>query len=97
MALYVDSARNRFGRMVMSHLFADTSEELAEAERALGIPRGSIHHPGQAKEHLDVSQAKRRDAIAMGAKEISTRQVARLIAGRRQQMTRAAEQQGTDE
>ena len=41
----------------MSHLFEDSSEELAEAERTLGMPQGSIRHAGQPKEQVDVSQA----------------------------------------
>ena len=43
--LYVDHARLPSRRMLMSHLVADTPEELLEAETALGIPQGSIQYP----------------------------------------------------
>ena len=61
--LYVDDARNPFRHMIMSHLMADTPQELQEAERLLDIPPGSIQHPGTANEHLDISQTKRTTAI----------------------------------
>ena len=84
--LYVDDARNPFRHMVMSHMMADTSEELAQAERDLGIPPGSIQHPGEPSEHLDVSQTKRREAVQkLGAKEISSRDMVRIIQKRRQE------------
>ena len=60
--LYVDHARIPYGRMLMSHLMADTPEELREMAGKLKMERW-IQHPGTPKEHLDVSESKREEAI----------------------------------
>ena len=74
MPLYVDDARNRYGPMLLSHMMADTSGELERARQELGIPPSSIHHPDSPDEHMDLSQAKRREAIArLGARPVSSR------------------------
>ena len=69
--------------MRMSHLLADSPEELRQAETALGLPSGSIQYPGTPKEHLDVSERKRTLAIAMGAKPVTSRCIVRIIRQRR--------------
>ena len=63
MALYVDDAQNPYGRMKMAHMIADTHAELVQAAEALGLDRW-LQHEGTWKEHLDVCQSKRREAIA---------------------------------
>ena len=82
--LYVDSLKLPFGRMLMSHLIADTPEELQAAETALGLPKGSIQYPGTWKEHLDVSQSKRAQAISSGATVIPATQLTRMLTKRRE-------------
>ena len=73
--------------MKMSHLMADSSKELQDAETRLGIPRGSIQNPGQPNEHLDISQTKRREAITLlGANDVSSRQLVRMVQARRAKM-----------
>ena len=68
----------------MSHMMADTPEELDAARRALGIPPTAIHHPGTPDEHMDVSQAKRQQAImSLAAIPVSPRFLVRLRQGRR--------------
>ena len=85
MALYVDNARNRYGRMLLSHMMADTPEELEQARRALGIPTAAIHHPGSPDEHMDLSQAKRKEAIArLDARPVSSRCLVALRRRRRE-------------
>lgn len=76
--LYVDHARIRFRRMLMSHLVADSPDELLQAQTDLGIPDGSIQYPGTWKEHLDVSESKRTLAVRMGAKEITGRELVEI-------------------
>ena len=75
--LYVDHLRIPFGRMLMSHLVADTQEELRDAARQLGLHQ-YIQYPGGWKEHLDLSESKRREAIWMGAKEVTAREIVRI-------------------
>ena len=86
MPLYVDHARIQYRGMRMSHMLADTPAELQEAERALGIPLGSIQYQGNPKEHLDISESKREQAIRnMGAIEVSSKTLAKMIRRRRTQ------------
>lgn len=84
MSLYVDHARIQYRGMRMSHMLADTPAELQEAERALGIPVGSIQYQDTPKEHLDISESKRDQAIHdMGAIEVSSKTLVRMIQRRR--------------
>lgn len=86
MTLYVDNARTPLGRMRMSHLMADSPEELERARRALGLPRSALHHPGTPDEHLDVGQTKRQLAIeALGAQQVSSRYLVSLRQARRRE------------
>lgn len=56
-----------FGRMKMSHMIADSSEELQAMADKLGLARRWIQYPGTAKEHYDVCLSVRKKAIALGA------------------------------
>ena len=85
MALYVNHARHPYRGMRMSHLLADSTEELEEASKRLGLPEGCVQHPGTHKEHLDVSETKRSLAIAMGAHPVTSREIGEMIRRRRQQ------------
>ena len=83
--LYVDHMRFPFQRMLMNHLIADTHEELEQAIIDLGLPRGIIQHPGEPKEHLDVSESKRALAIRLGARPITSRELVEMVQRRREQ------------
>ena len=80
--IYVDHARIPYGQMLMSHLMADTPEELREMAKKLEIER-YIQYPGTPKEHLDVSEYKRAEAIRMGAASVTGRQLAEIIRSKR--------------
>ena len=83
--LYVDHLQIPFGRMKMSHLIADSPEDLREAADQLGFRREWIQYPGGWKEHLDVSESKRRQAIReLGAREITARELALMLIERRE-------------
>ena len=84
--LYVDHARISYQRMLVNHLMADTSQELQQPEIDLGLPRGSVQHPGEAKELLDVCEEKRRLAIKMGARPISPKELVEIVRRRRQKL-----------
>lgn len=71
MTVYVDDARNRHGRMLMSHMAADTPEELDDMARHLGLRPEWVHDGGIR--HYDVSQTKRSEAIKAGAHAVATR------------------------
>ena len=76
MAVYVDTMRAAFGRMVMCHMIADSREELDAMADAIGVQRKWIQHAGTHLEHFDVSLTKKAAAIQRGAIEISMRELA---------------------
>ena len=79
MAVYVDPAifRKPRGWKLYCHLAADSLEELHAFARSLGIGRHFFH--ASAKHlHYDLAEERRADAIAAGALEVSSRELARL-------------------
>ena len=89
MSLYVDNARIPYGRMKMSHLIADTPEELRAACATLGLSARYIQHPQSPREHLDISLTKRAQAISrLGAREITSRQIVEIIQSKREEEVR---------
>jgi len=77
MTVYVDDARTPWRRgMKMSHVTADTVEELVAFGRRIGFKRQwlqNIRCP-----HFDVSESHRRQAIQLGAVATTEREVARI-------------------
>lgn len=76
MPVYVDDMRmpaqvGRFNAR-WSHLMADSSEELHAFAARIGLRRSWAQHEGTWKEHYDVTDSKRRAAIALGAIPIET-------------------------
>lgn len=83
MAVYVDNARLPYGRMVMCHMVADTQGELLAMADRIGVARRWLQAQGTPREHFDVCLAKRALAVEAGAQEVTTREVAELIARKR--------------
>lgn len=69
MPVYVDTATNRFRRMKMSHMIADTPEELASMARRLGLRLSHFQRSASAP-HFDICQSKKKEARALGAIEL---------------------------
>ncbi|BBE74348.1 DUF4031 domain-containing protein [Oharaeibacter diazotrophicus] len=68
MAVYVDDARRPLGRMLMSHMWADSKSELLAMADRIGLSRRWMQQPPTATWlHFDVCQATRDRAIAAGA------------------------------
>jgi hypothetical protein len=82
MSIYVDNAMNQFGRMKMSHMISDTTDELHSMADKIGIQRkwfqNNPDHP-----HYDISQSKRKLAIQYGAIEITAKELVEIIQGKR--------------
>ena len=76
MTVYVDNARNPFGRMIMCHMTADTLDELHAMATQLGLRRWfqDHHYP-----HYDISLSKRKQAIELGAVEVDVRERVRQM------------------
>jgi hypothetical protein len=68
MAVYVDNAFIPYGRMKMSHLWADTEIELLKMVDKIGVSRRWIQKPPKASwVHFDIAMSKRELAIKYGA------------------------------
>ena len=91
MAVYIDNANIRYGRMVMSHMIADSTIELLSMADLIGLKREWIQNAGTPKEHFDVSVSRRRFAIRMGAVPITQRRLAQMIAERRSAPVKSAD------
>ena len=80
MTVYVDDMyrypMGRYGRMKMSHMMADTTEELLEMADTIGVDRCWIQEPGTPGEHFDIAMSKRALAVDAGAVEVTLRQLA---------------------
>lgn len=74
MAVYVDDMYRypigEYRGMKMSHLTADTTEELLAMVDTIGVQRKWIQYPGTWKEHFDIAFSKRKLAVEAGAIEI---------------------------
>lgn len=66
MTVYVDNAEIPFRGMLMSHLVADTLDELHEFAQGIGLRREWFQD--KRLPHYDVSKSKAKEAIKAGAK-----------------------------
>lgn len=83
MAVYVDDMKSPYGRMKMCHMIADTTEELLEMVDKIGVQRKWIQKTGTPYEHFDIALTKREKAIKLGAIEISSKELVKIIMNRR--------------
>lgn len=86
--VYVDDmykiSLGQFGRMKMSHMVADTREELLEMADKIGVQRKWIQYKDTPNEHFDICMKKRELAISSGAKAITMREMAIMTQQRRE-------------
>jgi hypothetical protein len=87
MTVYVDDmyrhAMGQFRRMKMSHMIADTDEELHAMADRIGVVRRWHQGPPNHDSHYDIAVSKRALAIAAGARPISLRDLACMSTVRR--------------
>ena len=83
MSVYVDAAMIPYGRMRMSHMMADTHDELIEMADKIGVAKNWIQHEGKPMEHFDISMAKRDLALQYGAIAVTSRQLVMMVKRRR--------------
>ena len=80
MTVYVDNAEIAFGRMKMSHMIADTVEELHEMAERIGMRSEWFQaSPPSSFPHYDVSLSKRREAVRLGAVLMNRREIGEKI------------------
>ena len=82
MAVYVDDMykyqMGQYRRMKMSHMIADTEEELHQMADKIGVARRWYQG-----DHYDICMSKRALAVQFGAKEIPIRELSRMAIGKR--------------
>lgn len=83
MSVYVDDMRASFGRMVMCHMIADTTEELLAMADKIGVQRKWIQKAGTHYEHFDIALNKRALAVQHGAIEITWREAGQKCRAKR--------------
>jgi hypothetical protein len=86
MTVYVDDMQAPFGRMVMCHMVADSTEELLAMADRIGVQRKWIQKAGTHHEHFDIALSKRAAAVAAGAVEITSSQLGRMLIAKREAM-----------
>jgi len=74
MTVYVDNMRAAYGRMVLCHMLADTSEELHAMADRIGVARRWVQRAGTRMEHYDISLGRRALAVEAGAREVTRRE-----------------------
>lgn len=77
MSVYVDQADIPFRRMIMSHMVADTLDELHAMAASLGLRRAWFQP--FSFPHYDVAKAVRADAVSRGAIEVDHRGIAEVM------------------
>lgn len=89
MTVYVDNhylyATSRFRGMRMSHMIADTDEELHAMAARIGLRREWYQG-----DHYDVGIGKRAQAVACGAREVTWRQLGQMVVKRRRNERKTA-------
>ncbi len=87
MTVYVDdmheSPVGEFRRMKMSHMIADSTDELLAMADKIGVQRKWLQHAGTEREHFDIAKSKRALAVQHGAVEITMREAAQMVQARR--------------
>lgn len=77
--VFVDNMRRKYGRMIMCHMIADTSEELLGMAQRIGVAKKWLQAAGTYQEHFDICLEKRTAAIGLGAQEISSKELVRRL------------------
>jgi hypothetical protein len=83
MSVYVDDMQAGYGRMIMCHMVADTTDELIAMAEKIGVQTKWIQAKGTWREHFDVCKSKREKAIALGAKSVTQRELALILRERK--------------
>ena len=77
MSVYVGNLEFRYGRMKMSHMVADTEEELHAMASKIGIRRKWFQNKDTDRHlpHYDICKSKKLLAISLGTVEMTDREI----------------------
>lgn len=81
--VYVDNMDTGFGRMKMSHMVADSTEELLQMVDNIGVQRKWIQKQGTNLEHFDICLSKKKLAVQYGAIQKPMMELARATIARK--------------
>lgn len=76
--VYVGTREYKLGRMIMSHLVADTIEELHKMAKDIGVSRKHFQNK-KSKPHYDICKQNKTKAINLGAIEVNDRYIIKLL------------------
>lgn len=79
MAVYVDSAENRYGRMKMCHMLADSEEELHLMAMQIGVLFKWLQRSRDGVVHYDICKSKRALAVEAGAIAVGRSEIVALM------------------
>lgn len=71
--IYVDDMNAPYRGMIMSHMMADTKEELLEMADKIGVNKKWIQYPDTPEEHFDICLSMKAKALKLGAKQVTWR------------------------
>lgn len=87
MAVYVDDMSDygagEFRGMKMSHMIADSKEELLQMADKIGVQRKWIQKEGTFQEHFDICLSKKAKALKAGAIQITWRELGEMTQKRK--------------
>lgn len=83
MTVYVDQAEIPYRGMLMSHMVADSREELLGMADRIDLDRRHLQDVGTPKEHFDVCKSKREAAVAAGAELVPAERIVQIIREKR--------------
>ena len=78
MTVYVDDFDCEYRGMKMSHMIADSTEELLAMADKIEVQRKWIQKSGTCQEHFDICLSKKQKAIKNGAVLITKRQLSEM-------------------
>jgi len=76
--VYVGTREYKLGRMIMSHMIADTLDELHEMASLIGVSKKHFQNKPK-KPHYDVCKQMKKKAISLGAKQVNDREIIRIL------------------
>ena len=79
--IYIGKNEYKYGRMLMSHMIADTLNELHTMAAVLNIPRKYFQNK-KGKPHYDICKSKKKEALSWGfdcIKEVSDREIIKIL------------------
>lgn len=75
--VYIGTRKYKYRRMIMSHMIADSLEELHDMAEILGVRRYFQNKKG--KPHYDICQSKKKKALDNGAILVCDRKIVMIL------------------